>query len=118
MIEQIDLFPDKLDDLIEQDKIDSFDDQVVCAVAKMTYPEKRSSLVFGMADHEYDYIRILVRLAEHASLLRANIHKTDMTSKEFHILEEVLQEVCDFSHMTNNIWESYAIRNYIGVPVT
>lgn len=106
-MDNLPLFPDTLP---AGESIDSFDDRVMAAVRGMSSGEKKAVMIFTMQAMEYDHTKLLVRLCEHSTLLRANVHKTDMTSKEFHILEEMLDEVCDFSKFINIAWENWVIR--------
>lgn len=106
-MDSLPLFPEALP---EEETVDSFDEKVMQAVRAMPPAEKRAVMIFSMAANEYDHTKLLVSLCEHSTLLRANIHKTDMTSKEFHVLEEVLDEICDFSRMINIAWENWVIR--------
>lgn len=106
-MESLQLFPDTSP---EGESIESFDERVMSAVRAMPEMEKRAVMVFTMQAAEYDHVKLLKMLCEHSTLLRANIHKTDMTSKEFHILEDILDEVCDFARMINTGWENWAIR--------
>lgn len=106
----LELFPNTLP---KGETIESFDEKVMQAVRKMPLQEKRVVMIFTMTAAEYDHTKLLAKLCEHAPLLRANVHKTDMTSKEFHILEEMLDEVCDFSRMINTAWENWVIRRIV-----
>lgn len=90
--------------------VDSYDEKVMAAVRAMPNLEKRAVMILAMQAAEYDHTKLLMSLCQHSTLLRANIHKTDMTSKEFHILEDVLDDICDFSRMINLAWESWVIR--------
>ena len=109
-MESLPLFPDTLP---AGESIESFDEKVMAAVRAMPAQEKRAVMIFAMSAAEYDHTKLLVKLCEHSTLLRANIHKTDMTSKEFHILEEMRDEVCDFSRFVNTAWENCVIRRVV-----
>lgn len=101
------LFPETLKEL---ESIESYDDRVMKAVRAMSREEKKAVMIFAMQAAEYDHVKLLMQVCEYSTLLRANIHKTDMTSKEFHTLEELLDNICDFSRFVNTAWENWAIR--------
>jgi len=109
-MESLELFPESPPN---GESIDSFDDRVLAAVRTMPSAEKKAVMIFAMSAAEYDHTKLLVKLCEHSTLLRANIHKVDMTSKEFHILEELLDEICDFSKFINTAWENWVIRRIV-----
>jgi len=109
-MESLELFPDSSP---RGESIDSFDDKVLSAVRAMPSAEKKAVMIFAMSAAEYDHTKLLVKLCEHSTLLRANIHKVDMTSKEFHILEGLLDDVCDFSRFINTAWENWVIRRIV-----
>lgn len=106
-METLPMFPDTEEG---KESLEAFDARVEAAVRAMSMAEKRVVMIFTMQAVEYDHTKLLVNLCEHSTLLRANIHKTDMTSKEFHSLEEMLDEICDFSRMIKTAWENWTIR--------
>ena len=106
-MDSLELFPD---DTKGKESIESYDERVMQAVNAMPLGEKKAVMIFTMSAAEYDHTKLLVRLCEYSALLRANIHKTDMTSKEFHVLEELLDDVCEFSRLINVGWENWIVR--------